>query len=219
MRSNQPTLVAATIGLFRILAVCIPVLMLPNSATAQGEEEGKKIPGYKGETELDKGAGKNTYWYDSGDGIDPGSAGCHIEVERVDEKTIRRTDRVFGEECTADGLLVETTPGPDEIHRHVNDIGHPYLFDCDVWCKSKHTWNRGTCEPTIGPRPCATSAVCVCWTNFSLGWHPQSHDFINNRQRWDFLITSYNSIPLPRGQPNITIIPRDPYYYNPLTPR
>ena len=79
MTSNQSALAAATRGFFRILAVCIPVLMLLTSAQGQHSEPSagaKGMPGAQGTIEYkptDWKGNVTTYWKDT-DGIDPGSS-------------------------------------------------------------------------------------------------------------------------------------------------
>jgi len=98
---------------------------------------------------------KTTWWKDS-DGINPGVAGCHIGT---DEKGTPN-GRTFGEACLANGLLVESNPGKDELHSHKHDTGHPDTFDCNAWCIGNGN-KRGMCETAPAP-PCAQSAVCSC---------------------------------------------------------
>src|SRR3954447_11148808 len=80
MKSNRSTLTAATRGFFRILAVCIPLLMLLTSAQAQHSEPSsgaKGMPGAQGTIEFkptDWKGNVTTYWKDT-DGVDPGVAG------------------------------------------------------------------------------------------------------------------------------------------------
>ena len=155
MTSNQSPLAAAIMRLLRILAVCVPVLVLLHAAAAQDG-----TPGYKGKTILDMKKGVTTYWIDTGDGVEPDIAGCHVEVRSRTDQT--RTGRVVGEQCRADGLLVETTPAKGEIHEHLNDIGHPYLFDCNAWCVGVKRARSGVCTAQQGPAPCTASARCVC---------------------------------------------------------
>lgn len=103
-----------------------------------------------------KGKGQTTWWKDT-DGVDPGVAGCHIGTD-ADGKA---NGRVFGEACMSNGLLVESNPGMDVVHKHTDDTGHPDTFDCNAWCQgSGHA--AGMCKPVTGPAPCATSAICSC---------------------------------------------------------
>ena len=109
MKSDRSTLAVAAAGVFRLLAFCVPMLMLLNAASANDPPTAgaSKIPGAKGTIEYKpegwKGAGVTTYWEDS-DGIKPGVAGCHLEVTRKGKSFPER--RVFGEACM-NGLLVE----------------------------------------------------------------------------------------------------------------
>lgn len=117
----------------------------------------KDIPGAKGVIEYTPtdSTGQASWWKDS-DGVDPGVAGCHIGTDEQGTPNNRK----FGEACLANGLLVESNPGKDELHRHENDKGHPDTFDCQVWCRSKEK-QAGACTPAQAP-PCDSSAVCAC---------------------------------------------------------
>lgn len=99
--------------------------------------------------------GSTTWWKDT-DGVDPGIAGCHIGTDGDGSPNGRK----FGEACLADGLLVETNPGADELHSHKNDVGHPDKFDCNDWCVGNGS-SEGRCEAAAAP-PCEQSARCVC---------------------------------------------------------
>src|SRR4026209_2094104 len=135
MKSNQSTLAAAVARLFRILAVCIPVLMFSNAATTAQHEpskDAKGMPGAKGTIEYKPTDWKgkvNTYWTDT-DGVDPGVAGCHIGVTQDGKPN----GRFFGEACQSAQILIESNPGAGVIHVHTNDLGHPDTFDCKAWC-------------------------------------------------------------------------------------
>lgn len=121
-------------------------------------EGARPIPGARGMIEFkpeDWKPGETTWWKDS-DGIDPGVAGCHIGT---DDKGVPN-GRKFGEACLANGLLVESNPGKDELHGHKNDLGHPDTFDCTGWCKAGGR-ETGVCEKAPAP-PCDSSARCVC---------------------------------------------------------
>jgi hypothetical protein len=100
-------------------------------------------------------AGETTFWKDT-DGVDPGTAGCHIGTDGDGSPN----GRVFGEACLPDGLLVESNPGAGELHSHKDDIGHPDKFDCNAWC-IENSSSEGRCEVAAAP-PCETSARCVC---------------------------------------------------------
>ena len=99
--------------------------------------------------------GKTTWWKDT-DGIDPGTAGCHIGTDGDGTPN----DRMFGEACLINGLLVESNPGANELHSHKNDTGHPDTFDCAAWCVAKGN-SGGSCQVAVAP-PCEQSARCVC---------------------------------------------------------
>lgn len=97
-----------------------------------------------------------TSWWSDTDGVDPGTAGCHIGTDSDGSPN----GRMFGEACLANGLLVESNPGAGVIHSHTNDIGHPDKFDCPAWCIGSGM-SGGSCEVTAAP-PCEQSARCVC---------------------------------------------------------
>ena len=99
--------------------------------------------------------GKTTWWIDT-DGVDPGTAGCHIGTDRDGSPN----GRMFAEACFADGLLGESNPGAGELHSHKNDIGHPDKFDCAAWCIGNGK-SGGICAVAAAP-PCEQSARCVC---------------------------------------------------------
>ena len=162
MKSNQAILAAATAGLFRILAVCIPVLMFSNAATAQHapSEGAKGIPGAKGTIEYkptDWKGNVTTFWTDT-DGVNPGVAGCHIGVTQDGKPN----GRFFGEACQNAQILIESNPGAGVIHSHTNDLGHPDTFECNAWCVGAKQAKGGTCKPVSGPFPCTASARCEC---------------------------------------------------------
>lgn len=118
----------------------------------------KDMPGAKGTFAFkpdDWTPGVTTWWIDS-DGIDPGTAGCHIGTDSQGAPNGRR----FGEACLEDGLLVESNPGAHELHSHENDVGHPDKFDCNEWCLGSGS-ALGRCMVTTAP-PCVQSAQCVC---------------------------------------------------------
>jgi len=156
--------------LCRILAICIPVAFLFGAAYAQHphappSEGAKNIPGAKGTfifTPKGWKKGVTTFWTDTGDGVDPGTPGCHIEITSATNTARPPGGRVFGEACTAEGLLIETNPGKDAPHPHKNDQGHPDLFDCNIWCQKAKAKSRGVCQVVKGPAPCTTSAICAC---------------------------------------------------------
>jgi len=164
MKSDRFTLAATALRFVRLLAFCIPTMMLLNAASANEPPTAgaSKIPGAKGTIEYKpegwKGAGVTTYWKDS-DEIKPGVAGCHVEVTKSGKSFPGR--RVFGEACK-DGLLVESNPGRNVIHPHKDDLGHPDTFDCNVWCIGTRKAKAGQCVKVAGPSPCAESAKCEC---------------------------------------------------------
>lgn len=112
---------------------------------------------------------QETWWYDT-DGIDPGTAGCHIEVKSSSAKPNDRsawTGRSFGEICLGN-ILVETNPAANVVHRHSGDIGNPNYVNCNTWCVESQRRSSGKCT-TVRPSakdalvdPCETSAKCVC---------------------------------------------------------
>ncbi len=62
------------------------------------------------------------------------------------------------------GALIESNPEKDVCHPHDNELGHPYVFDCDAFCKGTHGEDhRGQCVA----HPCNSdstipSARCQC---------------------------------------------------------
>ncbi len=102
--------------------------------------------------------GATTWWIES-EGNEPGIAGCHIGADSDGSPN----GRTFGEFCLADGILVETTPGPGGavLHSHENDIGRPSRIDCAAWCIGNGDLG-GMCEVATAAPPCAQSARCVC---------------------------------------------------------
>lgn len=145
-------------SVLRVLCVCATMASSVANATGEPSEGAKGIPGAKGTFEFkpeDFMEGKETWWKDS-DGIDPGKAGCHIGTDSKGEPN----GRLFGEACSPEGLLVETNPGPNELHSHKGDIGHPDYFDCNAWCIGQGA-SKGSCEVVVAP-PCQQSAMCAC---------------------------------------------------------
>ena len=143
-----------------MLAFCVPVLMMASVANAAGGPlaGAKGMPGAKGTFEFkpeDWMQGETTWWKDT-DGVNPGMAGCHIGTDSEGSPN----GRMFGEACLPDGLLVESNPGADEIHKHTDDIGHPDTFDCNEWCIGKGS-SKGACAVAAAP-PCEQSAMCAC---------------------------------------------------------
>lgn len=176
MISNRCTLAAAGMIFCRLLAVFIPSLLVLNAASTQEEA---KPTGFVGEEEV-KGdgttwkQGETTFWIDVGDDVDPQTPGCHVEVRSGTDLT--PIGRKFGEFCGRDGYLRETTPEKNKVHAHPNDIGHPYVIDCNKWCQDENfvifderrmtvvtgSQVRGVCQPVNRPSPCSSSAVCFC---------------------------------------------------------
>ena len=99
--------------------------------------------------------GETTWWKDT-DGVDPGTAGCHIGTDCKGEPN----GRIFAEACLPDGRLVESNPGVDVVHSHSDDTGHPDTFDCNAWCIGKGA-PRGSCIAAAAA-PCGQSAKCAC---------------------------------------------------------
>src|SRR5262245_10026591 len=58
--------------------------------------------------------GPVTWWVDS-DGVDPGTAGCHLGLSAEGGEP---NGRMFGEACLPDGLLVESNPAAGVHHSH-----------------------------------------------------------------------------------------------------
>jgi len=138
--------------LFSALSACSQHSDHAPSAGAEG------MAGAKGTFEFkpdDWVSGETTFWKDT-DGVDPGTAGCHIGTDADGSPN----GRMFGEACLPDGLLVESNPGADELHSHKDDIGHPDKFDCKAWCIGNGS-SEGRCEAAAAP-PCERSARCVC---------------------------------------------------------
>ena len=103
--------------------------------------------------------GKTTYWFDT-DGVAPEVAGCHVSSD----ETGTPNGRFFGEACLPNGLLVESNPGPNEVHAHSNDTGSPDTFDCNDYCMGEYG-KAGQCqavESPEAPAPCEASARCAC---------------------------------------------------------
>jgi len=148
-------------GKFGILGTLGLALLLSSVAgfATDGPSPGAKdMPGAEGTFEFkpaDWQGGATTWWMDS-DGVDPGTPGCHIGTD--DKGT--PNGRMFGEACMADGKLVESNPGANQLHSHKNDIGHPDKFDCNAWCVGKGA-TKGSCVAAEAP-PCEQSAMCKC---------------------------------------------------------
>ena len=111
---------------------------------------------------LDLGTGEDSHWDDT-DGVDPGTAGCHIEYES-DTCSVERAGRTFGEFCLDDDRLVESNPGKDECHTHKGDLGKPDVVSCSAWCESQGS-ATGSCEGGVVAQAksgTCESARCVC---------------------------------------------------------
>ena len=164
MTSGQSPKRAARMRLAPIMiALMLPMLLLPN--VAEGEHSGPSkgasgMPGATGTMEYKPADWKGnvtTYWKDS-DGIAPGVAGCHLGVTKSGEPN----GRFFGEACQGTQTLIEANPGAGEFHAHANDLGHPDTFDCKAWCTGTAHTTGGVCKAVTGPAPCAASARCEC---------------------------------------------------------
>lgn len=147
---------------FFTLASMIAAALMLSAAVASDSHEpstgAKGMPGALGTFEFkptDWIEGELTWWTDS-DGIDPGTAGCHIGTDEKGEPN----GRMFGEACLDELTLVESNPGADELHSHKNDIGHPDKFDCNAWCVGQGS-AKGACVVAAAP-PCEQSAMCQC---------------------------------------------------------
>ena len=164
MTSSRSKLAAATVAFLRVLAVCIPVLMLfgllPPGAPESAQAQQNPRAGFLKQGVINGGANRDTYWTDS-DGVSPGVAGCHVEVTGPNNRARPPGGRTIGERCESGTILVETNPGANTIHRHANDVGHPDRVDCNAWCKGAQGRSGGTCQRASAP-PCASSARCVC---------------------------------------------------------
>jgi len=136
------------------------LLLSASWALASGEPSvgAKDMAGAEGTFEFkpaDWQEGTTSWWKDS-DGVDPGTAGCHIGTDENGTPN----GRMFGEACLANGLLVESNPAAEALHSHKNDIGHPDTFDCNAWCGGKG-FKGGACVAASAP-PCQQSAMCKC---------------------------------------------------------
>lgn len=143
-----------------ILAFCVPMLIGASIANAAGEPSSgaKGMPGAQGTFEFkpeDYIQGATTWWKDT-DGVDPGKAGCHIGTDSEGNPN----GRMFGEACLSNGILVESNPGANVLHKHTNDIGHPDMFNCNEWCIGQGA-SGGVCTAAAAP-PCKQSAMCAC---------------------------------------------------------
>lgn len=144
--------------LLPLLLLC-SVLSACSQPYAQEPSAGKDtMAGVEGKLELkpdDWVPGEATFWKDT-DGVDPGTPGCHVGTDGDGVPN----GRMFGEACLPNGLLMETSPSAGQLHRHRNDVGRPYTFDCKAWCTGNGS-SGGMCEIASAP-PCEKSARCVC---------------------------------------------------------
>ena len=148
-----------------VLAICNPAWLHAAEADGPPSDGAQGMCGAMGTFEFrppdwighkEPPPGPITWWVDS-DGVDPGTAGCHLGLRAEGGEP---NGRRFGEACLPDGLLVETNPGAGVHHSHRNDIGHPDKFDCKKWCTCKG-FARGACV-AASVDPCRESAKCVC---------------------------------------------------------
>ena len=131
---------------------------LTHADTGKPSMGAENLPGAMGTFEFspeDHIPQESSWWKDS-DGVNPGVAGCHIGTDSEGTPN----GRSFGEACLPSGLLVESNPGKNELHKHENDFGHPDKFDCNAWCIGSGK-KSGSCEIADAP-PCTQSAVCAC---------------------------------------------------------
>jgi len=148
-----------------VLSICTPAWL--HAAGSDGPpsdgEQGKcgamgtfefRPPDWTGHQEPPPGP--VTWWVDS-DGVDPGTAGCHLGLSAEGGEP---NGRMFGEACLPNGLLVESNPAAGVHHSHRNDIGHPDKFDCKKWCACQG-FAKGACVAASAD-PCKESAKCVC---------------------------------------------------------
>jgi hypothetical protein len=146
----------------RVIAIAVYIIFMMGTsvtgASGKPSEGAVGMPGAEGIFIFkpdDWVKGETTWWKDT-DGVDPGTAGCHIGTDAEGAPN----GRMFGEACLPGGLLVESNPGVDELHSHSDDIGHPDKFDCNAWCVGQGN-SSGICELASAP-PCAQSALCSC---------------------------------------------------------
>ncbi len=141
-----------------LILSCATLVISSVSAEDKPSAQAQNMAGAKGTFEFkpaDWSPDEISWWKDT-DGVDPGTAGCHIGTDSEGNPN----GRMFGEACLANGLLVESNPGIDELHSHTDDIGHPDTFDCNAWCIGNNASN-GVCMEAAAP-PCEKSARCVC---------------------------------------------------------
>jgi hypothetical protein len=152
------TRIYETFGLTSLMLLLSALLACSDRAGHEPSAGAQGMAGAKGTFEFkpeDWAVGVTTWWKDT-DGVDPGTAGCHIGADSDGSPN----GRMFGEACLVDGLLVESNPSAAELHSHKEDIGHPDKFDCSAWCIGNGS-SGGRCEAAAAP-PCPQSARCVC---------------------------------------------------------
>ena len=116
-----------------VLAICTPAWLHAAEADGAPSEGAQGKCGAMGTFEYkppDWNGRPLTWWVDT-DGVDPGTAGCHLGLSAEGGEL---NGRMFPELCLSDGLLVESNPAAGVHHSHKNDIGHPDKFDCTKWC-------------------------------------------------------------------------------------
>jgi len=152
-----------------VLAICAPAWLHADEHEGAPSDGAKGKCGAMGTFEFkppdwtghkEPPPGPVTWWKDT-DGVDPGTAGCHLGLSGEGGEL---NGRMFGEACLPDGLLVESNPAAGVPHSHRNDIGHPDKFDCKKWCGCQN-FAKGVCVPVSSEpsaAPCKESAKCVC---------------------------------------------------------
>ncbi len=150
-------------SLRNLIAIACLVPLVAFAAPVRAENAEQELPGLLGNTEIQTpipGHEGDQFWTDS-DGVDPAVAGCHYPFAGMDDGTCIEPlapAGVFGEFCNPAegedshqagfpaGALIESNPDKDVCHPHKGGLGHPYVFDCDAYCKGTagedHT---GTC--------------------------------------------------------------------------
>lgn len=158
-------------------AIGIKIISGLGTATAQESCPHKPCPLVPGMTSTEckeykptdwKPGVKQSWWYDT-DGIDPGVAGCHVEVnDPAGSKKGQATGRSFAEGCVDGVTLIESNPASGAVHEHCADVGHPNYVNCNRWCIEVRKAKSGVClsvnagpnEPKVAP--CSKSARCDC---------------------------------------------------------
>ena len=149
-----------------VLSICIPAWLHAAEGDGPPSDAAQKMCGAMGTFEFrppdwtghqEPPPGPVTWWKDT-DGVDPGTAGCHVGLSAEGGEPNRR---MFPEACLPNGLLVESNPAAGVHHSHRNDIGHPDKFDCTKWCACQG-FAKGACV-AASAAPCVEpSAKCVC---------------------------------------------------------